>query len=58
MYMCQVVLFGVILIALEGCFCVQVGGRYGVSKEVIQEAVEEVVSKNRKQGTSEEFPRF
>ncbi len=50
MYMCPAVPFGVHLSAvllLNGCICTQVGGQYGVSEEVVEEAVKEVVQENR-----------
>ncbi len=58
MYMCQVVVLGVLLVPVSGCICVQSGGAYGVSKEVDEKAVEEVIQENREQGSSEKFPWF
>ncbi len=58
MYMCQVVVLGVLLVPVSGCICNDVEVLNGIPKEVVKKAVEEDVSKNRKQGASEEFPRF
>ncbi len=56
MYMCQLVVLGVLLVPVSGCICVQSGGAYGVSKEDREEAVEEAIQENRDEGSSEEFP--
>ncbi len=47
MYMCQVVLFALFSVGVNGCICSQVEVLDGISKEVEEEAVQEVIFKDR-----------